>query len=208
MKIPPANSTLINVCIIPNETVSNECIQLSQSLKSEGTMFVLDGKTKFAHMTVYMARFANNEINNVISSVSKSLENAKSFECKHIGYFMTKGRYFEVSYQKSKEFMHLHEKIIKNAKDLRINPHNPFEEGYFTPYTIEQQENAKETGYDLAHNLYRPHITLTRYKENMIPEKQPELKLTDLSFILHKICVYKANDDGTVYEKLSEFEIN
>ena len=206
MKIPPENSTLINVCIIPNETVSNKCIRLSQSLKSDGTMFVLDGKTKFAHMTIYMARFANNEINNVISSVSKSLENAKSFECKHTGYFMTKGRYFEVSYEKSEEFMNLHEKIINSIKDIRINPGNPFEEGYFTPYTEGQQKNTKETGYDLAYTLYRPHITLTRYQEGMMPSEEPNPEKVDLSFQLNKICVYKADDNGAVYEKLSELE--
>lgn len=101
--------------------------------------------------------------------------------------------------------MDLHDSLIKNLKDYRINPGNPFEEGYFTPYTKEQKKNAKETGYDLARNLYRPHITLTRYKENEVPKDPPKFKPVDLTFNLHSVCVYKSNDNGAVYEKLDEY---
>ena len=93
-------------------------------------------------------------------------------------------------------------------KKYRINSNNPFEEEYFTPYTEEQQKNVKETGYDLAYNLYRPHITLTRYKGNEVPEIFPAIPPAKLSFQLNKVCVYKADYNGAVYEKLREFSIN
>jgi len=102
----------------------------------------------------------------------------------------------------------LHESLIDGLKDHRINPGNPFEEDYFTPYTAEQQKNAKETGYDLAYDLYRPHITLTRYKEGRVPEIFPGFASARLSFQLGKVCIYKADDNGAVYELLKEFPIN
>ncbi len=206
-KTPPKDSVIINVCVIPSQDVGNQCVQLSQSLKSESTMFVLDGKSKFAHMTVFMARFTNDEISNVLNATEKTLKNVDSFLCEHTGYFMTAGRYLEASYRKSKEFMDLHELLINELKNFRINPNDPFEEGYFTPYTEEQQKNAKETGYDLAHNLYRPHITITRYKKNEVPKVFPAFTPAELSFQLNKVCVYKADDNGAVYEKLGEFVI-
>ena len=126
--IPPKDSVIINVCIIPSQDVGNKCVELSQPLKSDSTMFVLDGKSKFAHMTVFMARFANSEVGNLLSATEKTLKGANSFLCEHTGYFMTAGRYLEVSYRKSKEFMVLHELLINSLKDYRINPNNPFEE--------------------------------------------------------------------------------
>lgn len=204
-KTPPKDSVIINVCVIPSKDVGNQCVELSQSLKSDSAMFVLDGESKFAHMTVFMARFANSEISNVLNGTEKALKSAISFLCEHTGYFMTAGRYLEVSYRKSQEFIDLHELLINNLKNYRINPNNPFEEGYFAPYTAKQQQNAKKTGYDLAHNLYRPHITLTRYKEGEIPKMFPGLAPAQLSFQIDKICVYKADDNGAVYEKLGEF---
>ena len=47
---------------------------------------------------------------------------------------------------------------------------------------------------------------LTRYQEGMMPSEEPNPEKVDLSFQLNKICVYKADDNGAVYEKLSELE--
>lgn len=206
-KNPPKDSTIINVCVIPDADTSGKYVEISQALKSDGTMFMLDGVSKFAHMTVFMARFADNKIPDVVAAAGKTIGNFKSFFCEHTGYFMTAGRYLEASYRKSKEFMALHEALIDNLKEYRINPGDPFEEGYFTPYTQEQQNNAKETGYDLAYNLYRPHVSLTRYKEGGVPEIFPGFAPAKLSFQLSKVCIYKADDNGAVYEKIGEFSI-
>ncbi len=201
----PESSVLVNVNVTPSDEVGGNCVDISQSLKSDGTMFVLDGNSKFPHMTVFMFRVANDRVADVVEAVDQVVSGLRSFQCKHTGYFMTKGRYFEASYEKTPEFLAFHEGLITALKDLRINPGNPFEEGYFTPYTSEQQVNARETGYDLANELFRPHVTLTRYFEGKVPEKDPETPTTDLSFPLQKVSVYKADDNGAVYEPLAKF---
>lgn len=202
----PANSTIINVCVIPDEPASAMCVALSQSLTNDDTLFVLGGD-RLAHMTAYMARFADTDIDKVVKGVEEALKSATPFRCEHTGYFMTEGRYLEASYRKSAEFMALHEALIASVAGYRINPGNPYEEGYFTPYTAEQQQNVKETGYDLARNLYRPHVTLTRYKDGSVPEAFPALSEAKLSFDLDKIGVYKADDNGAVYERIYEFHV-
>lgn len=202
----PENTSMINVCVIPDSAVGDACIQLSQSLGSDATMFRL-GDGKFAHMTVYMARFSNDVLDQVAENVKKVLASITAFPCIHTGYFMTAGRYLEASYQKSDNFMNLHEAIISAVSDLRYQPGNPFEEGFFTPYTAEQQQNAKETGYDLARNLYRPHITLTRYKQGMVPEALPVFPEVKLSFDLATVAVYKADENGAIYEEIATFTI-
>lgn len=208
MQNKPADSVLINVHVTPSQEVGAECVKISQSLKSDGTMFVLDGETKFPHMTVFMFRVANDKVAEVVEAVGKVVSEISSFSCNHTGYFMTQGRYFEASYSKTLEFVAFHKKLIAALKDFRINPGDPFEEGYFTPYTSEQQANAKDTGYDLAHELFRPHVTLTRYFEGKVPKEYPQTPPTDLSFSLQKVCVYKADDNGAVYEPLAKFSVN
>jgi len=203
----PENSTIINVCVIPDEHVSAECVNISQSLKSDDTLLVLDGDNFFAHMTAFMARFPNDRIDEVVQGVKTALQSVQSFRCEHTGYFMTAGRYLEASYRKSDDFMKLHESLISHLAELRMSPGNPYEEGYFTPYTAEQQQNARDTGYDLARNLYRPHVTLTRYREGGVPEIFPAIAAADLSFKLGKVCVFKADDNGAVYELIREFQV-
>lgn len=203
----PKGSVIINVCVIPPKRIGNECVAISKSLASSKTLFSLDGETKFAHMTVFMARFAESKVPEVISVVEKAVRNIESFPCDHVGYFMTQGRYLEVSYHKSAQFLGLQEAIIRRVALFRLNPGDPYQESYFAPYTVEQQKNAKKTGYDLARKLYRPHITLTRYKEGSVPEEFPAFPQASLSFALTRIWVCRADDNGAVYERLAEFSI-
>lgn len=203
----PGNSTIINVCVIPSQEVGERCIALSQSLESEHTLFTLGGD-KFAHMTVYMARFADEAIQQVVEGVEEALKMAKPFVCEHAGYYKTPGNYLEVSYAKTIPFLQLHEAIINKVAQYRINPGKPYKEDYFTPYTTEQQANAKETGYDLAHELYRPHVTLTRYRPNSFPDVFPGFPPLSLSFMLDRVCVYKADDNGVVYKRIQEFQVS
>ena len=203
----PENSTIINVCIIPSREVGAECVAMSQTLKNTNPLFVLDGKSKFAHMTVFMFRVADKDISAVVMAAGGSIKFASSFLCEHVGYLLTAGRYLEVSYRKSEDFMNLHNGLIEALAPLRINSGNPYEEGYFTPYNAEQQQNAKETGYDLAKKIYRPHITLTRWAEGQVPETFPAFPAAKLSFNLSTVCVFKADDNGAVYEELARFSI-
>jgi len=207
MNDAPLNSAIINVCVLPPAEVSSQCVQLSQSLESDGTMFALNDISKFAHMTIFMARFADSKISHVLQATKLALSRVYPFFCEHTGYFMTAGRYLEVSYRKSAELTVLHELLVNTLSPYRLNPGNPFEEAYFTPYTEEQQKNAKETGYDLARHLYRPHITLTRYKESQLLEPFPGFAPTKLSFMLSQIGVYKADDNGAIYEQLAVFPL-
>jgi 2'-5' RNA ligase len=206
MKTPPANSTLINVCILPPEPVSQQCEAISQSLESDATMFVL-GRGKFAHMTAFMARFPDATLTKVVEKMEELVRTTQSFRCEHTGYFMTAGRYLEVSYRKSDDFMELHESLIHALSGLRINPGHPHEEDYFAPYTPGQQRNARDTGYDLARELYRPHITLTRYHDRAVPETFPAFPESNLLFELSRVGVYKADANGAVYEELAAFTL-
>lgn len=200
----PCGSTILNICVVPDGRVARSCEEISKSLHSEGVLFTLGGD-KFAHMTVFMARFADINVDKVIKSVKQVVTLVQPFDCEHVGYFMTEGRYLEASYRKSPAPMQLHETLINTIAGLRLNQGNPYEEGYFAPYTQQQQRSAQETGYDLARSLYRPHISLTRYEEDKVPDLFPAFPNVNLSFRLSKVCVYKADDNGAVYERLADF---
>ena len=206
MQETPKGTVLLNVCVIPPQQVGSDCVAISQSLQSPQPIFTLGGG-KFAHMTMFMARFSVENIEAVKNEVEKIAKDQVSFFCQHVGYLLTEGSYLEVSYRRSKECFALHEKLIDALSPLRFSPGVPFEEGYFAPYTDEQQKNASETGYDLARQLFRPHITLTRYYKDNMPKLFPAFPAVDLSFDLSRLCVYRADDNGAVYELIGSIEI-
>jgi hypothetical protein len=207
LQSPPLHSVLLNVCILPDKKVASECIQMSQSLPSENVLFALDGKKRFTHMTVFMARFPEHVIERVLQETEEVLKTVQSFPCEQSGFFITAGNYLEVSYKRSEVMVYLQDLLIRSLKGFRYNPENPYEESYFAPYNKSQKLSALDTGYDLTGELYRPHITLTRYKEGNVPSKIPEFSEVSLSFETNTIALYKADENGAVYELLKEFKI-
>lgn len=206
MTYPPDNTSILNVCVVPPERVGNQCAAISRSLTSPHTLFTL-GRDKFAHMTLFMARFPDQSVERVIRAAERVIAQSRTFPCLHSGYFLTDGRYLEVSYRRSQKFAKLHKQLIAALKEFRSSPGQPYAEGYFAPYTAEQQINAATTGYDLAYRLFRPHITLTRYAEGVALETFPSLPDASLSFDLETVCLYRADDNGAVYERLAQFSV-
>lgn len=158
------NTQLLNVCMPPSNTVVRQCIEISRSFDDDVVRFKL-GNGLFPHATVYMARFSEDMLETVKARFEELARNLSPALSQHSGYYETPGQYVEVSYQRTPELLNLHEQIVQNLKEYRHKPGSPDYESFWGVYDEKQQHYAKETGYDLAYDLYRPHITLTRYKE-------------------------------------------
>jgi 2'-5' RNA ligase len=198
---------LLNVCIIPTDSVAQQCVEISQSFKEEDVRFKL-GSGLFPHSTVYMAQFDESRLGEVNAAFVAMIPKLQPVALSHSGYYLTEGGYIEVSYQRTPELQQFHSSVIEALKDFRAEPGNPKVESYFGPYNQQQRKNAKETGYDLAYDLYRPHITLTRYKEGIVPVEFPAFPQASLSFTLPKIALYKADENGAIYEEIITLEMN
>lgn len=201
------NTVLLNVCILPPELVAKQCIAISNTFNENDVRFML-GDRLFPHTTVYMARFEESRIDEVKSRLKSLVSNLNSVKLTHTGYYLTEGDYIEVSYQRTSELLEFHSEIIAALKDYRAHPGDAETESYFGPYNAAQKKNAQETGYDLAYDLYRPHITLTRYKEGRVPYEFPAFPAATLSFDIPKIALYKADENGAVYEEIATLEIS
>jgi 2'-5' RNA ligase len=200
-------STLLNVCMLPADKVALQCITISKGFSEDSVRFTL-GNGLFPHATLYMARFNNADIEKIAEAFKSIVQTIKPVALQHSGYYLTEGDYLEVSYQRSPELLALHDQIIQGLKNYRAYIDNPPRESYYGPYNQKQQENVRETGYDLAYDLYRPHITLTRYKEGALPVEFPAFEKASLSFTLPKIALYKADENGAVFEEIVTAELS
>jgi hypothetical protein len=202
-----SDTVLLNVAIIPSAEVSAAAVMLSQALHTSGGIFQLDGVNRFAHLTLYMSRFARSELvaaKAALSAVSGSLN---SIRLTQNGYFVTSGGYYEISYLRSPSLLNAHDKVTRTLRTLRFSPGHPPVENYFGIYSRMQQENARKTGYDLAGDLYRPHITLTRFDDvpdvNMLPTAKG-----DLSFMATRIGLFQADSMGAARKLIAEFDLD
>jgi hypothetical protein len=202
-----SETLLLNLAIIPPDPVASVAHDLSSQALPKGGIFCLDGVTRFAHMTLYMARFHQHQVTTLIAESNRLVYRIRRQFIQHVGYFVTAGRYYEVSYARTPDLLAMHEVVAHLLAPFRYSPGRPHREKYFGAYSKEQQVNAREWGYDLVGSLYRPHITITRFSEST--NKGPKLPKASnsLSFMASQIGLFEADDLGAARRLITTIEL-
>lgn len=66
----------------------------------------------------------------------------------------------------------------------------------------------RETGYDLFGQLFRPHITLSRYEDAALIPPLDNLHLGEpLNFDCTEMALYIADENGAVFEEVERFTL-
>lgn len=193
-------TTLLNVAIVPPTPTATEVERLSAALRAHGGLFRIDGRQKLAHLTLYMARFANSNIEAAMAATATFAKEHRACALDHTGYHQTQGNYYEVSYARSEGVLRLHQSAADSLLPLRYSPGRPLVEDFFAPYSTGQRAQAERSGYDLAGDLYRPHITITRFAEP--PAHALPSPGIDLSFSATTVGLFRADNLGAVTEAL------
>lgn len=199
-------TALLNVAIIPSDDVASDVALLSRDLQRHGGIFEIDNTNRFAHLTIYMARFSSDKLHMVQQALS-DLTQLRQMALQHTGFHLTPGDYYEVSYNRTPELLALHTAITHALSSMRYSPGSPIREEYFGIYSPEQQRNAENCGYDLADDLYRPHITITRLGGKPVLSTLEALD-DDLSFQAVEIGLFLADNLGAATKRISTYSLS
>jgi hypothetical protein len=200
---------LLNVGIIPPGYITNEAVTLSQRTQSIGGLFELNRTTRLPHVTIYMARFSRCKIDAVRKILSAMIPTLEERALDHRGYNLTPHRYYEISYAKTPELEQTQVSVTRELYELRYAPGNPVIENYFGEYEGDIKKSVERWGYDCVGNLYRPHLTLTRFPADARPITTTSLpkSSSNLSFAISSIGLFRADDMGSARELISEWNI-
>jgi len=197
---------LLNIAIIPPVTVACVVASIGRDLAGSGdAAFVVDGVHRHAHMTIFMARYPTDAVPEVRHRVS-GLRLPHALRLEHDGYYLTPGGYYEISYRLTSELRQFQESVIEAVAGLRYSPGRPRREPYFGPYTEQQRENVEKCGYDLAWELFRPHITISKLNGGATTSQLPRPS-DDLSFDAKRVGLFEADQDGAVADLLEHREL-
>jgi hypothetical protein len=202
-----SDTLLLNVAIVPSDDVAKSVGIVSKELRRFEGVFEIDGIDHFAHLTLYMARFAKSMVPEVRSAISSVVGSLGPIDLVQFGYLLTDSNYYEVSYRKSPAVVLAQSALTARLCDLRFSPGDPLYEDYFGEYSKAQRANAEQYGYDLAGGLFRPHITLTRFG-NSVREKLLPTAGVDLSFRARRIGLFQADSLGAASRLMATFDIN
>lgn len=200
----------INIAVKPNSEVCQQVIDLSRKISSENeVLFVSDGINFLPHITLYSPEYPEYNFEKVLETVEHISKDMRQFEAK-FSLFSSHLGYVDIALDKTNEWMNLHNLVVNQLNPLRDNH---LREKYKHPkelakYSSEQQNYILQFGYAEVFNAFRPHLTLSRLKdERTAKEIVASLQFPLKSFTVDTVAAYAMGDHGTCTKVIKEFPI-
>jgi 2'-5' RNA ligase len=200
----------VNVAVKPPKEVQEYAFELSQKIAQETDVyFVLDGKNFYPHATIYSTEYPEKNVDIVLEKVAEIIKNTAPFIVTLENLSTHKG-YIDFQLLKTDEWMKLHDLVVSTLNPLRENhlrkKYTESEE--LAKYTGKQREYIKQYGYVEVYSAFRPHITLSRIKDDKAAEEViKKLDFTPFKYPLDSITAYSMGDHGTCNGIIKEFKL-
>jgi len=197
----------LNTVFQPPTEIVKMAMSLSHKVGKENEpFFILDNIKFYPHITIYSPEYpALNR--NVVSEVVKSIASQFSklpFKFKEVESHQG---FIGINFQNTSQIKEIHEKIVESL--------NPLRKGHIrsrykqddcqTRHSIGQQKNIKLFGYPDILDLYQPHLTIIRLKdENVAKRITKEIKWKSKEFFVSKLGIYTMGEHGTCSKLVSK----
>lgn len=191
--------------ILPDEKLSEQAILASQRLASLGGTYTLEFDRFFPHISLFMLQLKDKDIDTAISLLNGIANKLDSLNLKS-SKFTQSYTYFDVGYERNIQIDSLQQQVIAKLNPIRDGVHDKYKVRMLEATGLEL-ENFQNYGYKYIGELFRPHITLTRFNETQASAESllPELKTFDGSFT--KLGLFEVGDNGTCVRKIVEFDL-
>lgn len=199
-----AKEVELNIVLLPEDKIRDVAIDISRKVHDTvETDFILDGKTKFPHITVYQARFPEKNMASISATLKTIAGKITPFEVS-LGKFSSFGEFIFWDADVTNELMYLHRSVLYLV--------NPLREGLILKglqdgkWDMGLTYNIQNYGSLLVGSSYQPHITIAHptHKED-VKKTVVDLRPRVAKFTANKMCIGLLGDYGTVTKILEEY---
>lgn len=198
-----------NIAIIPSAAAADAAIAASRFLEESGSLFMLDGKKIFPHVSLYHVSLPEEVLPEVIQSLEVVFSDAPSFPLTQAAYGAKEGIWVHVCYRKDVPIFSLHQQVLGAVSGYRDREIGQVDDGEIQQrdwegLSRERQSNLEACGWSEAYDLYLPHMTFGRLAApnvgiiNILPPHE-------FSFQAERVGLYELGDNGTCIKLIHEF---
>lgn len=196
-------SLACNVVLLPSEDISQKAIQTSQLLAEKEVLFTLAEGMFYPHVSIYMLQL---KISDFVQAKQLLADLASSNQPPVLTAtrFWQSKQFTDVEYDKSDTVGHLQRMVVSALNPIRDGMRVK-DEKRMTEATGMKLENFKKYGWDSIGELYRPHLTFTRFTQyqNIDDLQLPPVSEFSGTFPAIGLCEMGAN--GTCVRKIATF---
>lgn len=199
-----------NIVLLPNEGQAQHAIQASRLLAPQGTMFTLDDQSFYAHNSLYMFQMSTTSQEQCITALQELAAETAVQRLAQDGYFYQdaghgKG-YVEISFAKNESVVSLQERVIELFNTLRSGMRES-DKNKMIDATGVKLENLQKYGYPSIGELFRPHMTLTKFPVEIEPDLSVLPNASIFTGTFTRIGLFEMGPNGTCIRKIAAFDL-
>ncbi|HSW74936.1 MAG TPA: DUF1045 domain-containing protein [Candidatus Saccharimonadales bacterium] len=199
-----------DIALLPDEEQSNTALQASQALGIQGGLFTLDDQHFYAHVSLYMFQMNVSDQNACITALQQIARHTGAQQLAQNGYhYQSSGHYkgyVDIAFAKTKETSSLQAQVVATFNNLRADMREK-DTHEMTNATGLALENFQKYGYPAIGELFRPHITLTKFPVEIEPDLSILPPVTAFSGEFARIGLFERGPSGTCIRKIAEFSL-
>lgn len=194
-----------DVVILPNNELAEKAMAASQRLAPLGSLFTLEIGKYFPHASLFMLQLKEDDIEIVKSLLAEIASKTDKLNLKASNFDQAHA-FIDVEYARNEQIDALHQQVIAALNTVRDGMREK-DKARMLGATDLALENFQNYGYKNVGELFRPHITFTRFNEEQPTAESllPKISIFDGSFT--KLGLFEMGNNGTCVRKIAEFDL-
>ena len=191
------------IALLPNLELGNKVINLSNDLQTKEVHFTLNGVDYLPHLSLYSAKIKHQDLQKVTNILMNIISETKKFDLIANGYSQVMG-YLAIDYVNTHELASLAKDVVEAVNPYRQGLSNIDQERMKSATDLTLQ-NFVRYGYKYVGDLFRPHITITRFNTidaidvNELPSHQ------EFNGTFDSLGIFEMGENGTCKHEVASY---
>lgn len=194
-----------DIVILPNTELAQKAITTSQQLQNLGTLFELTSTGPFPHASLYMTQLKEEDLDQVKTILASIAAVTPLLSLQATRYDQADG-YIDVEYARTDTLDKLQTTVIGAINPIRDGMRAK-DHARLLEATGQARQNLEQYGYRGVGDLFRPHLTFTRFADSQSIDTSSLPQLSQFNGIFPSLGLFEMGDNGTCIRKIAEFPL-
>lgn len=195
-----------NIVLLPSPALATKAIKVSETLRSNESLFTLKDGSFYPHISLYMFELRVDDYMKV-QEVIQGISATQSLQSLTATKYDQRMGFLDAEYAVTPD--------LSRLQDLIVDALNPIRNGMREKDKLRMEqavglkrEYFEKYGYPNVKELFRPHVTLTRFNNENMFDTSKLPGISDFSGNFDRLSFFESGDNGTCVRLLSSYDLN
>lgn len=194
---------------MPSNKLAQNAIAVSGSLKSLDPIFTLEIGRYYPHLSLYMFELKVESIPKIEEILQKLAQNTNKVNVSATKFYLDEVAnlgYIDAEYDVTNDMKNLQDQVVASVNPLRAGLRER-DKAKIADAEGLVLKNLQDYGYVAVGKLFRPHVTLTRFKKHTpeVLDMLPSINTFEGSFL--KIGLFEMGNNGTCIRQIATYDL-